>query len=133
MNNKNTIDLENWINEVIEGTFSQEEGVLASYLFSESKKILSIKNPSIEIYKSIAAASIVLSTKLLGDGEYFTIYKMEYTCPPYPPFLDSISIIQAEKMILEIFDYNLVNVTNKCFNINNRFNVQKQILEKCMI
>jgi len=128
--NQDFLDLENWIGMLVERSFSHEESVLALYLFSETIRKLFVKNPSREIYKTIAAASIVLSTKILGDGEYFTICEMGYICPPYPPFLVSDTIVKAEKFILETFDYNLVNVINDCFNIEHRLNMHKQILSR---
>lgn len=122
-----TLVLEKWIEEMTGIFFSWEEGILALYLFSET--IRKTKNCK-EIYKNIAAASVILSTKILRDRDYLTIWSMENIRPPYPPFLDSSSIVKAEKFILQNFDYNLINATNKCFNIENRIGVQKQLLTR---
>ena len=145
MNIQDVADLESWIGMMLERSFSSEESVLALYLFSETikmEKVLTKEgNRSFfieklqdttyrELYKTIAAASVVLSTKIMGDGEYFTICEMECTRPPFPPFLDSIAIVKAEKIILEIFNYNLVGVVNKCFNVEHRMGVHKQILAR---
>jgi len=146
MNIQDIIELEEWINEIMIEPFSHEESILALYLFSETLKYRRIKSfdisnqvleefrtscsrisPFKELCKNIAAASVVLSTKILGDGDYFTIADMEYIRPPFPPFMNSKSIIKAEKIILEVFDYNLVNAANTCFNIEPRYSVYKQI------
>ena len=131
MNSQNFLVLERWIEVTVEKSFSQEESLLAQYLFSETIKKYYTSSITDEFYKTIAAASIVLATKLLeDDGNYFTVCEMECICPPYPPFLDSSSIIEAEKIILENFDYNLVNATIKCFNLNSRLRVHNEILSR---
>ena len=84
--------------------------VFAFYLTQETIR----KRPDlpVEVYQLIAAAAITIATKMWEDDDYFSV---EDVREHLPRLFTKRAIIDAEWTVLEAVDYDLQEVTRKCF------------------